>query len=65
MNCQVDGCKEDAHWIRIEKLEKPDIAYSFSLKTRLCALHSTHLENLDEPHTYHSDKYVQDILLTV
>ena len=56
--CQVEGCKEQGSFQRIETLEKPNIKYSFQIKTNLCSLHSTHLENYDEYGTYLSDKII-------
>ena len=56
--CQVDGCKEQGLNQRIETLDKPDIKYSFQIKTNLCALHTTHLQYFDETGTYLSSKII-------
>jgi|APSaa5957512535_1039671.scaffolds.fasta_scaffold258416_2 hypothetical protein len=60
MKCQVEGCKDPGHWQRIETLEKPSIGYSFSIKTNLCALHSTHLNFSFEKGTKFSDEIIHE-----
>jgi len=63
MKCQVENCNEEGNWQRIETLDKPDINYSFQIKTNLCALHSTHLQFFDERGTYLSDKIIHNVPL--